>query len=625
MPDGPGRRDCIMTMNTQEEKEMSMTIACKCSRCCFLFDFPRNEKTFECPSCGLNNPTPVEHVDPTFQRARDLWLNKDYYEAERCYELVLASHPQDHEAIWEKLLCHYGVEYVREEGHEGYNLVIHIKHRKLMSEQANFALACRYASENGEDDRRRQYEADAKYVDDALRLIWKYKESGKVYDVFLCHKTSRTDGDKQGYTEDFRRAYHMYHVLRMAGYEVFFAPEDMEGIAGGSSYEAAIFHALESARTMIVICSDKEQLTSVWVYSEWIRYMEMHENEPKRYVLPLVYGGMKMNDLPEKFRNKNLQAFRMGEEGVMERIKERIADATGKIARGSRSDVISPEGDFETRDEGDGCAVVRYKGTGGPVSIPAKIRGRKVVRIDKEAFFRCNTIKRLCLPEGVKAIGDRAFAECAAMQSVTLPQSLEELGASVFYSCPGLEEIELPSRLAKIGDFAFERCVSLESIIIPESVSSIGCNPLMTCTNLRKIFVERSNPDFFVHENLLIHKETGMLISYAAGATGYELRLPDEIRSIGFAALADCGKLRTVHFTDNVREIGKYAFADCLGLSTVIFFPGLEYIDDYAFAGCKELVSVNLPSTLRGIGKKVFHECRYKPRAGELPKGKMKR
>ena len=56
----------------------------------------------------------------------------------------------------------------------------------------------------------------------------------------------------------------------------------------------------------------------------------------------------------------------------------------------------------------------------------------------------------MVVPEGITAIGEKAFWECEKLQSITLPQSLKEIGADAFggihakavFHCPEGSEAE---------------------------------------------------------------------------------------------------------------------------------------------------------------------------------------
>ena len=80
--------------------------------------------------------------------------------------------------------------------------------------------------------------------------------------------------------------------------------------------------------------------------------------------------------------------------------------------------------------------------------------------IANEAYWGCEEIKRVIIPESVKEIGDYAFAHCKNLREVVIPESVEKIGKCAFWNC---EEATIILRRCKedfeeIGDRAFEGC-----------------------------------------------------------------------------------------------------------------------------------------------------------------------
>ena len=73
----------------------------------------------------------------------------------------------------------------------------------------------------------------------------------------------------------------------------------------------------------------------------------------------------------------------------------------------------------------------------------------------------------------VTSIGDHAFYYCENLVYVTIPNSVTSIGSSTFEGCR-LESVTIPESVTSIGDRAFYDCYILESVTIPNSVTSIG-------------------------------------------------------------------------------------------------------------------------------------------------------
>ena len=113
--------------------------------------------------------------------------------------------------------------------------------------------------------------------------------------------------------------------------------------------------------------------------------------------------------------------------------------------------------------------------------------------ISDKAFYACNGLTSIIIPEGVKSIGTEAFLSCFTLTSLTIPNTLISIGSYAFVDCKGLTTINIPNSVTTIGDGAFSGCSGLSgSIIIPESVTSIESGIFSGCNNLTSIIIPGS-------------------------------------------------------------------------------------------------------------------------------------
>ncbi len=100
------------------------------------------------------------------------------------------------------------------------------------------------------------------------------------------------------------------------------------------------------------------------------------------------------------------------------------------------------------------------------------------------AFFGCEGLTDIRLPDRLRSIGERAFSGCAGLKEIVLPDSLETIGDRAFQGCTGLEEIVIPEAVEKIGNEAFYGCTRLKHVTFPDSKVSIGVDVFFGCDSL---------------------------------------------------------------------------------------------------------------------------------------------
>ena len=123
-----------------------------------------------------------------------------------------------------------------------------------------------------------------------------------------------------------------------------------------------------------------------------------------------------------------------------------------------------------------------------------------VTKINAEAFNNCYNLETVDLSKAkiLEYIGDYAFNECQSLSNIKIPASVTYIGEYAFYNCDNLETVSLGNakNLESIGEYAFYKCGALSNIKIPASVTSIGDEAFGYCTSLNPILCEAENqPD----------------------------------------------------------------------------------------------------------------------------------
>ena len=282
-------------------------------------------------------------------------------------------------------------------------------------------------------------------------------------------------------------------------------------------------------------------------------------------------------------------------------------------------------------------SVDNYAGT---VIIPATVthdgNTYSVISIGKRAFYRCNNLKSVVIPNSVTTIGDEAFNLCIRLENVNIPNAVTSIGKSAFSSC------------------------NLTRVTIPASVTSIGQNAFVSCANLTDIAVESGNTRYDSRDdcNAIIETASNTLITGCQNTV-----IPNSVIAIGSSAFAGCHTLESITIPNSIVSIGDLAFYAC-DLTSITIGPSLASIGErvftycslanivvesgnktfdsrdncnaiietatntlvvggqntiipntvtsigsYAFAGCRDLISMTIPNSVTTIGSNVFQYC----------------
>jgi hypothetical protein len=123
-----------------------------------------------------------------------------------------------------------------------------------------------------------------------------------------------------------------------------------------------------------------------------------------------------------------------------------------------------------------------------------------VTSIKGEAFYNCNSLTSVSIPDGVTSIEDSAFYNCQNLTSVNIPDGVTSIKINAFSRCNSLENVTLNENLVSIKSGAFRYCVSLETISIPSTVRDLGNGAFDECSELREITFEGPPPAFSISD-----------------------------------------------------------------------------------------------------------------------------
>ena len=79
--------------------------------------------------------------------------------------------------------------------------------------------------------------------------------------------------------------------------------------------------------------------------------------------------------------------------------------------------------------------IKEYKGTETKVKVPAGYHGRKIVKINKNAFKGNTTMTSAEIPKSITESGDSAFEGCSSLTKVTLYNTVKKISKAAFKNC----------------------------------------------------------------------------------------------------------------------------------------------------------------------------------------------
>ena len=283
--------------------------------------------------------------------------------------------------------------------------------------------------------------------------------------------------------------------------------------------------------------------------------------------------------------------------------EQAIKDEYGVLYSPDGLRLIKANDNLITYEIKDGTKVICDKAFWGCESLNSIHLPESINSIGYGAFWDCKSLTSIHLPESLTSIGYSAFLGCDSLTSIHLPESVKSIGNYAFSYCESLTSIQLPESLTSIGNEAFSKCYSLTSIHLPKSVKSIGNNPFSRC---KLLSITCDSPYFWVVDGFLISKE-GKLIASLSDKT--HITIPESVKSIGDRAFFLCESLNSIHLPESVKSIGDEAFLDCTFLTSIHLPESLTSIGNEAFSKCYSLTSIHLPESVKSIGDEAFLDC----------------
>ncbi len=566
--------------------------------------FIQKSDGYICKTCGVWFRYETEEEKSGCMDGRRRLKNYRFDDARETFMEVLDKYPESIDALWGSLLARYGIVFVKgffdDTSEPIYCFPEYDEYggRRFRDERA-YKRIMALLEERNEDFRLSDfYESKAKEID---RAISKYSECKKNTDVdiFICVKISAATEEApqaSGRTADYEYALKVYEDLKKRGVNAFFS---FVTLKNNVESDDLIWVNLVKSKKMLIIGSAEEYLDSVWVKSEWKRWLYLGR-EKDLYICSMKHD----NEYPKSILPRELASLHP-QVYTLDTYEKMIDELCEDIVEAPVPEVIRPS------YEGTPASMVI---TAKPETSTASVLGKQdgkitftdgheealeygVREIRVNAYKNNTDIVHVVLPESVKKIGISAFAGCSSLESITIPQSVKSIEGWAFKECDSLTDITIPGSVTSISPSCFWGCTELSSVTIENGVESIDNQAFYGCTSLTKIVIPESVS--FIGNGVF------------TGCTSLEsITMPKNITStIGNAIFDKCKKLKKITLPEGATAIDGWAFQDCGNLAEINIPETVTSIGTGAFWNCSQIKSINIPKSVTSIAEKAFAGC----------------
>ncbi len=227
------------------------------------------------------------------------------------------------------------------------------------------------------------------------------------------------------------------------------------------------------------------------------------------------------------------------------------------------------------------------------------------IDVDNGLVFEYSTaFTTLNIGEAVKSIPRRAFYKCEGLAEIVIPDNVETIGYEAFAYCTGITEVTIGKGVISVNDYAFRGCSGLTTVnynaVECEEMGSYDHAVFRSCTALTQVNIGnevKALPSDFLNS--------------CTGLT--EIVIPNGVEKIGSAAFYACMGLTEVIIPESVTEMEAYPFKDCTALTTVNFnataCEKMGESDFPPFMGCSALMTINIGENVTKIPSYAFKNC----------------
>ena len=116
--------------------------------------------------------------------------------------------------------------------------------------------------------------------------------------------------------------------------------------------------------------------------------------------------------------------------------------------------------------------------------------------IAAQAFYYCQKITKITLPENLQTIKNDAFMACIGLTEMVIPESVTMIGTGAFSDCLGLTNIVIKGNIKTISQRTFQRCTALKEITLPGTIAIIEDKAFFNCSALADVHYNGTATDW---------------------------------------------------------------------------------------------------------------------------------
>jgi len=253
-----------------------------------------------------------------------------------------------------------------------------------------------------------------------------------------------------------------------------------------------------------------------------------------------------------------------------------------------------------------------------------------LISIDADAFYSCENLTKVIMPDTVTYVGRGCFGWCTELTDVKFSNNLTVLTYGSFVGCniqnaklpenliimednslgldmqayEGIEKLILPSKLERMGEFAISGY--MYEIYIPSTVVQIAETALCGSCSVRTIDLAPNNPAYKLIDGHLFTKDGTVLMKYAGNNNVAKYVVPQGVKRIANDAFSRSQLIEEIVLSNSVEEIGEGAFRFCFSLKKINIPQGIKVLLMDTFTRCDALEEVVIDEGVQKIEQVAF-------------------